>query len=1056
MPSTEVGYRVEVRNGSLNLKGLTLESAGKITLPLNQNIEFGGATSRIWADLSTGEIKFQDPVNGTLNLGTLAGAGGDHGLLSGLLDDDHTQYSLADGTRAFTGAVSGVAPTASAHLTTKNYVDTGLGTKAATGHDHNLVYSRLDGTTAYTGAVPGVTPTLNAHLTTKLYVDTQVATKAATGHNHDATYVKIDGTTAFTAPVSGSDPTLSSHLATKNYVDLQGISDHGALTGLGDDDHTQYSLASGTRAFTGVVVGVTPTLATHLATKGYVDGAVISDHGALGGLLDDDHTQYSLVNGTRAYTAEVAGVTPTSSVHLATKGYVDASVSAVSGFYADPVADVTALKAVLQSARVDKQIRLVEGVGFIYRFDLGATVGGETPDDVDDGRWYQISSAAASDHEALTGLLGGAASDHYHITAVQHSGLTGGSATALHTHDHGALDGLGDDDHTIYTKADGTRAFTGAVLGITPTAAAHLATKGYVDGAVISDHGALGGLVDDDHTQYSLADGTRDFTGVVVGVTPTLAAHLATKGYVDGVAGTTDHGALTGLGDDDHTQYSLADGTRDFTGVVAGVTPTLAAHLATKGYVDGEVISDHGALTGLGDDDHTQYLLADGTRNLSSHLTFDGLGTDPGASAPDKANLYFDTVADRLKISQNGGGFEDVAVASDIPSVITDHGALTGLGDDDHTQYSLADGTRDFTGVVVGITPTLDAHLATKGYVDGAAGTTDHGALTGLGDDDHTQYVLVNGTRVMTGSLSVETTIPSVGLVGASASAAGPQANFKRSKGSIASPTIVADGNFVGALNFQAYDGSSFLTSAQVIAQIDGAPGASDVPTRLDFYTGNSTPSPRRLSVQADGALTWIEQAAPALSVAGDARIYLDSTSKTLKVSEDGGAYQDLVGGGGTTDHGALTGLGDDDHTQYVLADGTRSFTGDVQRSPDASHSSSDVVMYATTTDDTPTPLAGGPTLASGDTWGYEIILVGRDAGGGDSAMYKYLLMGENVGGTSAQVGSTTSQEIEDVAAWVVTVTIDDTTDKLKIVVTGTAATTIKWTADVRGVRVGA
>lgn len=35
-------------------------------------------------------------------------------------------------------------------------------------------------------------------------------------------------------------------------------------------------------------------------------------------------------------------------------------------------------------------------------------------------------------------------------------------------------------------------------------------------------------------------------------------------------------------------------------------------------------------------------------------------------------------------------------------------------------------------------------------------------------------------------------------------------------------------------------------------------------------------------------------------------------------------------GSGGTSDHGALTGLGDDDHTQYTKADGTRAFTGDV------------------------------------------------------------------------------------------------------------------------------
>ncbi len=59
--------------------------------------------------------------------------------------------------------------------------------------------------------------------------------------------------------------------------------------------------------------------------------------------------------------------------------------------------------------------------------------------------------------------------------------------------------------------------------------------------------------------------------------------------WAEVVAGVTDHGALTGLADDDHTQYSLASGTRAFTGEVAGVTPTVDASLATKGYVDTEV-----------------------------------------------------------------------------------------------------------------------------------------------------------------------------------------------------------------------------------------------------------------------------------------------------------------------------------------------------------------------------------------------------------------------------------------------------------------------------------
>lgn len=52
-----------------------------------------------------------------------------------------------------------------------------------------------------------------------------------------------------------------------------GVTDHGALTGLSDDDHAQYVLANGSRAFTGVVVGVDPTIPSHLATAAYVNYA---------------------------------------------------------------------------------------------------------------------------------------------------------------------------------------------------------------------------------------------------------------------------------------------------------------------------------------------------------------------------------------------------------------------------------------------------------------------------------------------------------------------------------------------------------------------------------------------------------------------------------------------------------------------------------------------------------------------------------------------------------------------------------------------------------------
>lgn len=50
------------------------------------------------------------------------------------------------------------------------------------------------------------------------------------------------------------------------------------------------------------------------------------------------------------------------------------------------------------------------------------------------------------------------------------------------------------------------------------------------------------------------------------------------------------------------------------------------------------------------------------------------------------------------------------------------------------------------------------------------------------------------------------------------------------------------------------------------------------------------------------------------------------TTGQVLTRQADGtAAYADPAGGsGGVTDHGALTGLGDDDHALYALADGTR------------------------------------------------------------------------------------------------------------------------------------
>ncbi len=66
----------------------------------------------------------------------------DHGSIGGLDDiADHAYASLIDGTRAFTGVVGGINPTAAPHLTTKEYVDF-----AVAGMQFDMFLDELDST----------------------------------------------------------------------------------------------------------------------------------------------------------------------------------------------------------------------------------------------------------------------------------------------------------------------------------------------------------------------------------------------------------------------------------------------------------------------------------------------------------------------------------------------------------------------------------------------------------------------------------------------------------------------------------------------------------------------------------------------------------------------------------------------------------------------------------------------------------------------------------------------------------------------------------------------
>ena len=88
------------------------------------------------------------------------------------------------------------------------------------------------------------------------------------------------------------------------------------------------------------------------------------------------------------------------------------------------------------------------------------------------------------------------------------------------------------------------------------------------------------------------------------------------------------------------------------------------------------------------------------------------------------------------------------------------------------------------------------------------------------------------------------------------AGATGPAFVLGKTRGTSAgSNTVVNSGDQLGTLSFQGSDGSEFVEGAIIRAEVDGTPGANDMPGRLVFSTtanGASSPT-ERMRISADG-----------------------------------------------------------------------------------------------------------------------------------------------------------------------------------------------------------
>jgi hypothetical protein len=122
---------------------------------------------------------------------------------------------------------------------------------------------------------------------------------------------------------------------------------------------------------------------------------------------------------------------------------------------------------------------------------------------------------------------------------------------------------------------------------------------------------------------------------------------------------------------------------------------------------------------------------------------------------------------------------------------------------------------------------------------------TDQGYLgVGTSSPQYQLYVASNGSSTTRGILSAfhqDSTFAAV-------------LQFKRSRGTEATPLVLQTNDNVGGIHSLAYDGYNYLTTTSIISKVNGTIANNSVPTDLVFFAGTTNSNrPERLRITSTG-----------------------------------------------------------------------------------------------------------------------------------------------------------------------------------------------------------